>query len=142
MPELIITERSSIEVAIVEFDRLGRHKFLSTYGFKRSRKYSLYLDGRYYDAKAVFGVAYGHENPIHGPLTWGEVSRGEKTICRLLESFGFTIVRSQQAETDIEATPLVFVENEVTYAGEHDDWEDQTGVQYHYPNVGRRFTRE
>ena len=43
-------------------------------------------------------------------------------------------------------TPIVLVENEVTIGGEHDDWRDETGNQYHFPNQyrgrvqeGRRF---
>jgi hypothetical protein len=32
---------------------------------------------------------------------------------------------------------LILVENETTYGGEFDYWQDQTGVTYHYPNLYR-----
>lgn len=42
--------------------------------------------------------------------------------------------------------PLVLVQNEVTYGGEYDHWQDLTGVSYNFPNIyrnkvvsGRRF---
>ena len=30
--------------------------------------------------------------------------------------------------------PLVLVENEATYGGKYDHWQDLTGVAYHFPN--------
>jgi Domain of unknown function (DUF3883) len=40
-----------------------------------------------------------------------------------------------------DRTALVLVENEVTVGGKYDFWNDDTGVQYHYPNQYRNRVR-
>jgi hypothetical protein len=41
-----------------EFDRLGRAEFLTKYGYGESRSYFLNHGGRFYDSKAIVGVAH------------------------------------------------------------------------------------
>ena len=143
----VLHHRESVQAAVEEFDHLGRETFLQKYGFGRARQYFLLVDGRLYDSKAICGVAYGIDNPSNGPLRPANFSGGEATVARQLESLGFTVVRGRgPAQEQEEALPLVLVENEVTYEGNYDHWQDQTGVQYQYPNQyrnriqpGRRF---
>lgn len=126
----------SVLAATREFDELGRDVFLRRYGFGRARECFLFLDGLYYDSKAVCGAAFRFENPDLGALGPGDFSGGEATVAHQLESLGFTVVRS--GGVDLAARlPLVLVENEATYGGQYDHWLDQTGVQYQYPNQYR-----
>ena len=59
MPRLTTT--GSVRRAVAEYDRLGRKRFLETYGFGASRRYLLRLDGRLYESKAIVGVAFQYE---------------------------------------------------------------------------------
>ncbi|MER7273443.1 AAA family ATPase [Dactylosporangium sp. NPDC000244] len=50
-------EESAVETALKEFDELGRQDFLSKYGFGVATTYLLRHRGRFYDPKAIVGVA-------------------------------------------------------------------------------------
>ena len=50
--------REDVLQTIAEFDQLGRDAFLNRYGFGQSRSYFLVHNGRYYDSKAIAGVAH------------------------------------------------------------------------------------
>jgi hypothetical protein len=58
-----LTSREAVVAALDEFDRLGRDSFLKQHGFGTARRYFVKRDGRYYDSKAIAGVAYGYEHP-------------------------------------------------------------------------------
>lgn len=88
-----LTSRDAVVAAMEEFDRLGRSRFLETYGFGPSRGYFLVHDGQRYDSKAIVGVAHGYEHPNLGPLSPSEFSGGESTVARLLEQLGFVVER-------------------------------------------------
>lgn len=90
-----VRHRESIVRAAAEFDRLGRERFLSQYGFRAATKYLVRIDGRLYDSKAIVGVAYGYENPGHGPLSANEFYGGVKGdgAAAQLDRLGFEIVR-------------------------------------------------
>src|SRR5574341_88625 len=144
MPNLNLTA-DAVRQAMADFDAAGRDQFLAMHGFRRARQYFL-LDGdRYYDSKAIAGVAYGHARHGRGPLSDKEFSGGEATVATALRGLGFTVLRVESPEA-LADTPIVLVQNEVTYAGRYDYWEDETGVRYHFPNhyrtkirPGRRF---
>ncbi len=136
MPAFRLNDVGSVLAAAREFDHLGRDGFLAKYGFGKAREYFLFLDGRYYDSKAICGVAFGLENPDVGALAPSDFSGGEATVAHQLELLRFSVVRS--GGVDLAARlPLVLVENEATYGGKYDHWLDQTGVQYQYPNQYR-----
>lgn len=66
--------------AIQEFDQRGRDGFLEAHGFGRARRYFLQHEGRFYDSKAIVGVAHGHvagqEVLEPGEFSGGAVERG------------------------------------------------------------------
>ena len=66
-----LTDRSAVQAAIDEFDRLGRDASLRTNGFAVARDYFLAMDSGRYDSKAIFGVAYRvqHRMPLGYSLT-------------------------------------------------------------------------
>lgn len=55
MPEI---DRDAIEATVAEFDRLGRMQFLQQYGYGEATTYLLRHRGRFYDPKAIVGVAH------------------------------------------------------------------------------------
>lgn len=89
MPKL--QRRESVLKAIEAFDALGRERFLERYGFGPSRSYFLVHSGKLYDSKAMVGVAYGFENPSHGPLNSADFVGGWTTARRWLEALGFEV---------------------------------------------------
>jgi 5-methylcytosine-specific restriction enzyme A len=48
----------AVFTAMDEFDRLGSQGFLEKYGFGPAKTYFALRDGKRYDSKAIFGVAY------------------------------------------------------------------------------------
>ncbi|WP_433213306.1 McrB family protein [Dactylosporangium sp. CS-047395] len=51
-------DHTAIEAAMREFDELGRKEFLAKYGFGAATTYLLRHKGRFYDPKAIVGVAH------------------------------------------------------------------------------------
>jgi len=84
--------RSSVQAAIDEFDRVGRDHFLATYGFGRARRYFVKVGSSLYDSKALFGAAYGYEHPRVGPLGPADFSGGEKTVARRFRDLGLEML--------------------------------------------------
>ena len=82
-----LTSEEAVYAAIERADQLGREQFLANYGFSRSRKYPLYLDGKVYDSKAIAGVAYGLQHSVN--VTSRDFSGGEATVVRALRKLGF-----------------------------------------------------
>lgn len=113
-------------------DDMGREAFLKEYGFGPAREYILTINGRSYDSKAIVGVAHGIEFPQKGPLRASEFSGGENTVRKKLQELGFIVRRDSEI-------PLVLSENEVTFAGRYDHWQDVTGERYHFPNQYRNL---
>lgn len=52
-----LTDRSAVEAAIDEYDRIGRVAFLHKYGFGEATTYFLITEDGRFDSKAIFGVA-------------------------------------------------------------------------------------
>jgi hypothetical protein len=83
------TERSAVDAALAEFDRLGRDAFLHKYGFGPATEYFLISDGGFYDSKAIFGVAYGNQ---HGTaLASEEFNGGKNGAAGRLSQLGYSI---------------------------------------------------
>ena len=137
---LHIRSRNSVIRAVELYDSMGREAFLDQFGYGRARRYFLRQGGKYYDSKAIAGVAAGLEHPDGVPLPPSDFSGGEATVRRALEDLGFAVVVNDLGE-DPGWSPIVLVQNEATVGGEYDFWEDHTGVQYQYPNQYRNRIR-
>ncbi len=83
--------RTAVLAAIREYDTLGRDGFLARYEFKRSRKYVVLHDGRFYDSKALCGAAHGFL-PGNEPLAASEFSGGSSSVVAKLRQLGFIVV--------------------------------------------------
>lgn len=98
----------SVNLALEEFDQIGRTAFLEKYGFGRSREYMLRdsITGNLYDSKAIVGAAYGYAFPDEGPLGADSFSGGEATVERVLTDLSFEVVRVGQewSRSEAEAT--------------------------------------
>lgn len=86
-----IKSPKAIRQAVAEFDRIGREKFLTKYGFGKARRFFLEVGGKLYDSKAIIGAAYGYEHPNRGPLKSEDFTGGESTVKPRLEALGFRI---------------------------------------------------
>ncbi|OBK18592.1 protein NO VEIN domain-containing protein [Mycobacterium asiaticum] len=88
-------EESDVLAAIAEYDKLGQAEFLKRYNFGKSSKFRLVYDGKFYDSKAIAGVAHGFatndywttERPFGGTGPGGAVT--------ILEDLGFFIDRGE-----------------------------------------------
>lgn len=83
--------REAVLSAIAEYDRLGEHRFLKTYGFERSRSYWLVYNGSDYVSKAIVGAAHQYTQPGATALKARDFGGGKSTVQRLLENLGFHI---------------------------------------------------
>lgn len=90
----IVADREAVLRAIAEFDLLGRDAFLVKHHFGRAKAYFVVHEGRKYDSKAVYGVAYGFEHPGTGGLAFDQFSGGEAQVAARLRKLGFEIVKS------------------------------------------------
>ncbi len=84
--------KASVELAMKEFDDLGRSAFLSKYGFGQSTKYFLVHSGVAYDSKAICGAAHRWVSPDQQPMTAEEFSGGDKTVAARLTKLGFHVI--------------------------------------------------
>jgi hypothetical protein len=88
-----LSSRNAVLEAASECDAMGRENFLAKHRFGKARKYFLLIDGKRYDSKAIAGVAYGYEHPDEGPIAASAFRGGEKTVRRVLQELGFTVVK-------------------------------------------------
>lgn len=84
-------QADAVLAAITEFDQLGREEFLKRYGFGPAQSYFLFYNGKYYDSKALLGVAHRFQFPELGILPSKAFSGGENTVKSHLEEIGFNI---------------------------------------------------
>jgi MrcB-like, N-terminal domain/AAA domain (dynein-related subfamily) len=87
-----LTSPAAVNAALDEFDELGREAFLASYGFGRGRRYFVRRDGKYYDSKAIAGVALKYQDPPGVALKSAEFSGGEHGAKAKLEELGFEVV--------------------------------------------------
>lgn len=52
-------KKADILAAIEEYDRLGQEEFLRRYNFGQAAKFRVVYQGKFYDSKAIAGVAHG-----------------------------------------------------------------------------------
>ncbi|MGC9539987.1 hypothetical protein [Streptomyces sp. UG1] len=82
---------SAVMQAIEEFDRRGRDAFLEAHGFGRAHRYLLEHNGKFYDSKAIVGVAHGYL-PGQEVLESSQFSGGEGHAVSALRELGFSVV--------------------------------------------------
>ena len=88
-------EESDVLAAIAEYDKLGQDEFLKRYNFGKASRFRLVYQGKFYDSKAIAGVAHGFatndywttERPFGGTGPTGAVT--------ILEGLGFFIDRGE-----------------------------------------------
>lgn len=90
--------RPSVLAAMSEFDRDGRDETLRRHGFRRALDYMVVHEGREYDAKALYGVAYGVEYPDEASLRTRGLQGGREVNAKF-ENLGFEVV-SRKAGTE------------------------------------------
>lgn len=78
----------AVDLALDEFDSLGRDGFLSKYHYGPARAYFVVRNGTRYDSKAVVGAAYGYL-PGRDAVHSAEFSGGDKTVAAALRRLGF-----------------------------------------------------
>jgi hypothetical protein len=88
-----LSDPSAIFKAIEEFNALGRHRFLNKYGYHEAKEYFLHYEGKFYDSKAIAGVAHSYQHPDLGPLRSLDFSGGKATVERKLVELGFIVYR-------------------------------------------------
>ncbi|PIW28411.1 MAG: HNH endonuclease [Rhodospirillales bacterium CG15_BIG_FIL_POST_REV_8_21_14_020_66_15] len=82
---------SAVRSAISEFDKKGRERFLSDYGFGKARSYFLIYRRKKYDSKAILGVAIKYSSPNSRALGPYELSGGDAKAATTLRNLGFTV---------------------------------------------------
>jgi len=82
--------KSAVELALAEYDELGRDEFLQRYGFSDAKQYWLIYNGQAYPSKAIAGVAHKYvaDNQI---LPSPSFSGGEETVVKKLRQLGFEV---------------------------------------------------
>jgi hypothetical protein len=123
LPDASGPTRDGVLKAIAEYDQVGQKAFLERHGYWKAKEYVLVYKGKRYDSKAIYGVARGWRAQ--------DFSGGDLTVRRWLEELGFRVERIPGAA---RAAALVLTAQEETSGGAYDFWEDETGVQYHFPN--------
>ena len=58
MKDLSAVTPQDVRTAVRLCDELGEKEFLARYGFGRSTRYGLHVDGAVYPSKAILGVAH------------------------------------------------------------------------------------
>lgn len=111
MKDLSAVTPQDVRTAVRLCDELGEKEFLARYGFGRSTRYGLHVDGAVYPSKAILGVA--HEFATGTALTSDSFFGGQQETVRILERLGFDVlsdgsdVTSGPAKTEQVATYML-----------------------------------
>jgi predicted HNH restriction endonuclease len=87
-----------IVAAIAEYDKLGSKTFLEKYQFGKSEEYRLVYGGKFYESKAIVGVAHGFATGEFwtAKRPFGGVGPGNAVT--ILEELGFLVDRGELHE--------------------------------------------
>lgn len=86
-----LTDTNAVELAMAEFDELGREMFLRKYGFTESTGYFVVRSNRPYDSKPLLAAAFAYQyGEVLGP---GDLDVGRGVAARQLERLGYEILR-------------------------------------------------
>jgi|GEM_PF-2989170 len=89
-----VTKEAVLE-ATKEYQVLGQNAFLEKYGFGKSTRYLLRIDGEDFDSKAIVGAAHGYALPEAGPLKNSGFSGGKDAAAGILERLGFQVFEKE-----------------------------------------------
>ncbi|WP_158514354.1 HNH endonuclease [Nioella sediminis] len=81
--------KASVLKAVEEYRAIGQTAFLEKYGFGKSTRYLLRIDGEDLDSKAIVGAAHGYALPEIGPLANSAFSGGKDAAAGVLKRLGF-----------------------------------------------------
>lgn len=98
--------RESILHAIGEYDRLGRSRFLNKYAYGKSDEYILVHNSRYYDSKAIVGVAHLAITGVR--LSQNQLRGGLRGAKRHLEDLDFTVLSQRHGSLTLSWDPIKF----------------------------------
>jgi hypothetical protein len=84
-----LTDKKAVLAAIAECDRLGRDKFLDTYGFGLAKTWVVLHNGNQYDSKAIVGVGLHKQLGIRVYST--DFSGGQISAVKRLRALGFQV---------------------------------------------------
>lgn len=101
-----LTSRARVLEAIRSFDQLGREEFLSRYGYGRALQYRLRYNGKFYDSKAIAGVAWGLQHFNDPSKRPGSYKGGARSSVPTLERLGFEIEAGGPTETAPQQGPI------------------------------------
>ncbi len=87
--------KEAVFKAVDEYRSLGQTAFLAKYGFGKSTRYLLRVDGEDFDSKAIVGAAHGYALPEMGPLANSAFSGGKDAAAGILEGLGFQIIENE-----------------------------------------------
>lgn len=87
--------KDSVLKAVEEYRALGQNAFLEKYGFGKSTRYLLQVDGEDFDSKAIVGAAHGYALPEAGPLSNSAFSGGRDAAAGVLKGLGFPIIEKE-----------------------------------------------
>lgn len=104
-----LTDSTAVVAALDEFDKLGRDVFLDVHGFGRATRYYLMRDAKYYDPKAIAGVAYGYQHPERAVLTPDDFSSGRDHSNSVLQALGFFILDRRPTTVDEERASRIAI---------------------------------
>jgi MoxR-like ATPase len=90
--------RESVLKAIAEFERDGRDVVLRRHQFRRALDYVVVHNGREFDSKALYGIAYGIEYPYEEPIR-NRGLQGGLGVVRRLEGLGFEVQSKRRQVT-------------------------------------------
>jgi hypothetical protein len=86
---------SSVLAAIAECDRLGQEEFLRRYNFGKASKFRLVHQGKFYDSKAIAGVAHGFATNDFWTTARPFGGVGPGGAVPILEDLGFLVDRTR-----------------------------------------------
>jgi len=91
-----LTSRAHVVQAIEEFDSRRRDGFLRHYGYGPSLKYRLRYRGKFYDSKAIAGVAWGLQHFGDGKRRPASYTGGAHTSVAALRQLGFQVAEDEK----------------------------------------------
>lgn len=120
--------REHVLKAIADFDRLGQSAFLTEYGHSEARRFRLIHKGKFYDSKAIVGVAHGYATGDFWSKEKFSGGTGPGAAVTVLEDLGFyvddaTLIAVERIHADLshgKRAPYQYVVVLWAFAGARD----------------------
>lgn len=106
--------KESVLAAMAEFDRNGRDATLRRHGYRRALDYVVIHDGKEYDSKALYGIAYGIEYPDEEPIR-NRGLQGGQGVTQRLEALEFDVRSKKAASSEAPRVWLIRAGREGRY---------------------------